>query len=151
MVLCKLDSPQGKRNLIFNITDFVCELSHKLRNDLRLKKIRKWKENLKIGWEQNLVSNFFSKHWFLAISVKRCLKADMKLSWFYPVLLIFLLFAKYFVTNCRRYNYSFIYFIIRTIPFLNGSFWDDNIFKTISSNRYSQIQYYLQGFYSRNF
>ena len=151
MVLCKFDSPQGKRNLIFNITNFVSELSHQLRNDLRLKKIRKWKENLRIGWEQNLVSNFFSKHWFLAISVKRCLKADMKLSWFYPVLLIFLLFAKYFVTNCRRYNYSFIYFIIRTIPFLNGSFWDDNIFKTISSNRYSQIQYYLQGFYSRNF
>ena len=86
----RFNLPQVQQNLMSNEINFAYELLYKLPNNSRLRnlEIRKYEENLKIGWSNILVSILFSE-------VKYCQKqshdyayqAYIKVLWSCSVLL----------------------------------------------------------------
>ena len=77
-----------------------------MTSDLVSWEIMERTNSLKIGLTDRLVSNLLSKKIIFGKSryqklLKSYAKADTKVFCSYPALLIFLLFAKYFVKDCR--------------------------------------------------
>ena len=91
MFPCKINLLQVKRNLISSIINFAYELPHKLRNDLKLRilGILEMKRKPQNGLRYRLVSPFQK--------FKTYAKANITV--LVQFCLIFLLFARYFVSN----------------------------------------------------
>ena len=78
---------------IYSTINFLYELPHELVNNVRL---RKYEDNLKTGWEHNLVIRLICRNKFLATVIKNYQKADIKVFCSFPVLPDFLLLVIYF-------------------------------------------------------